>query len=123
MKCRVKLKKRTPSQSEPQIKPERKKEIEICGVFSGGKINIKGHSMSLTYVDMAGGKCCVQSSPMDCRLQLQAVIVSDQPVHLSEAEDPGCWDSWGKITALGAEMQLWIVAKSPSGPCTITRVL
>lgn len=82
--------------------------------------------MSLTYVDMAGGKCCVQSSAMDCRLQLKAVIVSDQsvpclcPLHLSEEEDPGCWDSWGKITAIGAQIQLWSVAKSPTGATTTT---
>lgn len=81
--------------------------------------------MSLTYVDMAGGKCCVQNSAMDCRLQFRAVIVSDQSVpcfclvHFSEQKtlDAGIP---GGITAMGAEIYLWIVAKSPTGPSTTT---
>lgn len=62
--------------------------------------------MSLTYVDMAGGKCSVQSSPMDSRLQFKAVIVSDQSapcfclVHSPEREDPGCWDSEGNCSQI-----------------------
>lgn len=129
MKCRAKLKKRTPSQSEPQVyllNQKGKKNRDLWGYFSGGQINIKGHSTSLTHVDVAGGKCSVQSSAMDCRLQLRAVIVSDQSVpcsclvHLSEQEDPGSRHSWGKITAMAAEMELWVVAKSPAGPTTTT---
>lgn len=124
MKCRVKFKKRAPSQSEPQVSllNQKGKKIEISGGFFWGKINIKGHNMSLTYVDMAGGRCCVQSSAMDCRLQLKAVIVRDQsvPCFCPEREDSGCCHSWGKITAIGAETQLWVVAKSPAGPSTTT---
>lgn len=40
------------------VKSERKK-IKICVFFSGGKININGHNMFLTYLDMARGKHCV----------------------------------------------------------------
>lgn len=82
--------------------------------------------MSLSDVDVAGGKCCVQSSAMDCRLQLRAGIVSDQAVpclclvHLAEAGDPGLGFLGEKITAIGAGMQLWLVAKSPAGPSTTT---
>lgn len=39
------------------VKSERKNKD--FWFFSGGKINIKGHNMFLTYLDMARGKHCV----------------------------------------------------------------
>lgn len=65
------------------VKSERKKRMKICEFFSGGKINRKGHNMFLTCVDVAGGKRCVAEFSMDSRLQLKAVIVSDQSVPCS----------------------------------------
>lgn len=62
MKCRVKFKKKALSNNKPQIcllNQRGKIKKDLCLFFPGGKMNIKGHDMFLTYLDMARGKCCV----------------------------------------------------------------